>query len=416
MNLRWLRVLAMLGACGAVLTGQAAEPLRLEEAVARSLERNPVLIAESAELRAAQARAERGALRPPLVVGGDFENVAGTGVLSGVRSAETTLRLSRVIELGGKRGARQALGAAEVARQQFAGDVARLDIATRTTERFIEVVADQQRLVFARERVTLAERTRNEIARWVAAARNPESDLHAAEIAVADAELEREHAEHELAAARTTLAASWGASEPDFASVAGHLDELPAVEPVTALADRFPRTVAERRAELDAAAIGARRQVAVASARPDVDLSLGIRRFETLDDQGLVMSVSVPLGSRPRASLAIAEADAELAAVDARRIAHRSEAYQTLFERYQELIHARTEYEAVRGRMLPRAEQAFAFTRRGFEAGRFSFIALTQAQRTLFELRQRSVEAAARYHTLLVEIERLTALSPETTP
>lgn len=405
----------MLGACGAVF-GQAAESLRLEEAVARSLERNPVLIAESAELRAAQARAERGALRPPLVVGGDFENVAGTGALSGVRSAETTLRLSRVIELGGKRGARQALGAAEVARQQFAGDVARLDIATRTTERFIEVVADQQRLVFARERVTLAERTRNEIARWVAAARNPESDLHAAEIAVADAELEREHAEHELAAARTTLAASWGASEPDFASVAGHLDELPAVEPVAALADRFPRTVAERRAELDAAAIGARRQVAVASARPDVDLSLGIRRFETLDDQGLVMSVSVPLGGRPRASLAIAEADAELAAVDARRTAHRSEAYQTLFERYQELIHARTEYEAVRGRMLPRAEQAFAFTRRGFEAGRFSFIALTQAQRTLFELRQRSVEAAARYHTLLVEIERLTALSPETTP
>lgn len=416
MNLRWLMVLAFAGACGAVPPGHAAEPLRLDEAVARSLEQNPTLIAESAEQRAVQARAERRALPPPLVVGGEFENVAGTGALQGVDATETTLRLSRVIELGGKRSARQALGAAEVARQRFVGDVARLDIATRTTARFIEVVADQQRLEFARERVKLAERTRSEVARWVTAARNPESDLHAAEIAVVDAQLELEHAEHELAAARTTLAASWGASEPDFPAVVGNLDELPVVEPVAELAARLPQTVAQRSAQFDAAAINARRQVAVASASPEVNVSLGIRRSETLNDQGLVMSVSVPLGTRQRASPAIAEADAELAAVEARRAAQGSEAYQTLFERYQELTHARTEVETVRTRMLPKAEQAFAFTRRGFEAGRFSFIALTQAQRTLFELRERSVEAAARYHSILVEVERLTALSPESTP
>lgn len=416
MNLRWLMVLAFAGACGAVPSGHAAEPLRLEEAVARSLEQNPTLIAESAELRAVQARAERRALPPPLVVGGEFENVAGTGALQGVDSAETTLRLSRVIELGGQRSARQALGVAEFERQRYAGDVARLEVATRTTERFIEVVADQQRLDFAEERVELAERTRREVARWVAAARNPESDLRAAEIALADAELELEHARHELASARTSLASAWGATEPDFATVAGSLDELPTVAPLDVLAAQLPRTIAQRSAQLDAATISAQRQVAVASASPDVTVSLGVRRFEALDDQGLVMSVSVPLGSRPRASLAIAEADAELAAVDARRRAQGIETYQTLFDRYQELIHARTEYEAVHGTMLPKAEQAFAFTRSGFEAGRFSFIALTQAQRTLFELRERSVEAAARYHTLLVEVERLTALPSGISP
>lgn len=213
MSLRWLLTLAIAGACSAVSSaGHAAEPLgslSLNEAVARSLNQNPALEAESAQLRTAQARAERGGPRPPLVVGGDFENVAGTGELGGMQSAETTLRLSRVIELGGKRSARQALGAAEVARQRFAGDVARLDIASRTTARFIEVVADQQRLEFAQERVALAERTRDEVARWVAAARNPESDLHAAEIAMTDAPLELEQAEHELAAARLILATQW---------------------------------------------------------------------------------------------------------------------------------------------------------------------------------------------------------------
>src|SRR3546814_1565647 len=62
------------------------------------------------------------------------------------------------------------------------------------------------------------------------------------------------------------------------------------------------------------------------------------------------------------------------------------------------LRHARTEHDALLEEMVPKAEQAYALTQRGFEAGRFSFVTLTQAQRTLFELRERSVDAAARYH------------------
>lgn len=416
MNLRWLMVLAFAGAYGAVPSGHAAEPLRLEEAVARSLATNPSLAAEAAEVRAVQARAEREGLPTPYVVGADLENVVGTGALSGMRSAETTLRLGRVIELGGKRAARQALGTAEVARQRNVADAARLDIASRATARFIEVVADQQRLEFARERVKLADRTRREVASWVAAARNPESDLSAAEIAVAEAELEREHAEHELASARMTLAASWGAFEPDFPSVAGDLRDLPAVEPFETLASRLPKTAIQRNALLAAEAIAARRRVAVTSAKPDINVSIGVRRLEALNDQGLVMSVSVPLGSKPRASLAIAEADAQLGALESRRDAQRAEGHQVLFDKYQELVHARTEYDALSKRMVPKAEQAYAFTRRGFEAGRFSFVSLSQAQATLFDLRARSVEAAARYHTRLVEVERLTTVAAETNP
>lgn len=416
MKLRHLLVLTVVGACGAVPLGHAAEPLRLQEAVTRALASNPAIAAESSQLQAVQARAQREAMPTPYTLGGDLENIGGTGGLSGLRAAETTLRVGRVIELGGKRAARQALGGAEVAQQRHQVDTVRLDIASRTTLRFIEVVADQRRLVDAVERVRLAERTRREVAAWVAAARNPESDLRAAEIAVAEAELEREHAEHELASARVTLAASWGALTPDFERVAGDLDALPAVEAFDALAARLPMGLEQRNAALEAETIAARRRTAKASAKPDLSVSLGVRRLEGLDDQGLVMSVSVPLGSRPRAAFSISEADAQLAALEARRDAQRIERHQALFEKYQELNHARTEFEMLRTRMLPKAEQALAFTRRGFGAGRFSFYQVAQAQGTLFSLRERSVEAAARYHTLLVEVERLAAVATESAP
>jgi len=204
--------------------------------------------------------------------------------------------------------------------------------------------------------------------------------------------------------------------DPDFTSVIGNLNELPKVESIETLAARLSMTPAQRNGLLEAEAINARRRVAQASAKPDINVSLGVRRLEALDDQGLMLSVSVPLGSKPRASLAIAEADAQLTALELRRDAQRTESYQALFEKYQELLHARTEYDALHTRMLPKAEQALAFTRRGFEAGRFSFVSLAQAQRTLFDLRARSVEAAARYHLRLVEVERLTAIASEATP
>lgn len=398
------------------LAEAATAPLRLEQAVARSLASNPAVAADMAELRAVQARAEREALPPGYVVGAELENVGGGGALAGIDAAEATVRLGRVIELGGKRAARQALGAAETARQRHRSGATQLDIASRTRARFIAVLAAQQRLAFAQEQIQLAERTRREVARWVGAGRNPESDLHAADIALADAELSHETAGHELASARVTLAASWGALTPDFTTVAGDLGELPPVEPFETLARRLPLTTAQRHAELDAEAISARRRVAVASARPDIDVSLGVRHLEALDEQALVMSASLPLGSRRRAALATAEADAQLAALEARREAQRFEAHQALFERYQELLHARHEHEVLRGTLLPKAEQAFAFTRRGFEAGRFSLVQLTQAQRTLFDLRTRSVEASVRYHAVLVEVERLTAVASEPAP
>ncbi len=127
MKLRHLWILAIAGACGIVPLGHAAGPLRLEEAIARALASNPAVAAESAQLQAVQARAQRDSLPTPYVLGGDVDNIGGTGALSGVHAAETTLRVSRVIELGGKITARagqhyQSAPTSEIGkRSSFAG-------------------------------------------------------------------------------------------------------------------------------------------------------------------------------------------------------------------------------------------------------------------------------------------------------
>lgn len=92
------------------------------------------------------------------------------------------------------------------------------------------------------------------------------------------------------------------------------------------------------------------------------------------------------------------------------------EVRQELFGIYQQLRQAQSEVESVRQRQLPKAQQAFDQSRRGFEEGRFSFLVLSQAQQRLFDLREREVESAARYLRLMVEADRLTASALDIRP
>lgn len=415
MLLRFIACLALAGS-GALAGAAQDSALSLEEALARTVSRHPALKAEAAELAAVAARADRESLSPPLTLAGDLENLGGTGALGAVDSLEATVRIGRTIELGGKRAARRALGDANLQERQNLTAITRLELQYRTAIRFHEVLADQLRLDLARKRLAQAEALQREVETWVNAARNPESDLHAASIAVADARLGLEHAEHELASARLTLAAGWGDTATDFGLATGDLLPLPAVDSFEQLAADLLRSPDHLSAGLQAQTIAARRQLARTSATPDVQVSLGVRRLESFNEQALVMGFSMPLGSRTRAMHSIAEADAQSDVVAAHRDAAHIERHQALFETYQELVHARTETEALRDEMLPPARDALAFAQRGFTDGRLPFTTVAQAQKTLQELLERQTSAAARYHMLLARLQRFTAANQDTSP
>lgn len=413
-SLRCLCLLLLAG--GWVTPALAGEVLSLPQAVTRALAHNPAMRAGDRTIVAAERQADLTGLAPPWVVGAEVENVGGSGSVAGVQAAETTLRLGRVIELGGKRDARRAVGAIDIERSRNALEQTRLELATEAARRFVEVLADQARTDVAAQDFALASELTATVQRWVQAGRSPESDLNLMQIAEARADIEVEHASHELAGAKVSLAALWGAVEPDFDAVAGNLFELPAVPSYDVLVSRLPDNPALRGLALDAHAARARERIAAASAKPDVTWHVGVRRLSIFNDTALVAGVSLPLGSASRSALSVARSVAETEAADARAQAQQLDSRQRLFSTYQELLHARTAFEAHHDRMIPMAEAALALTRKGFEAGRFSFVALSQAQRTLLELRNAQIDAAVRYHTLLTDIERMTVSAGVSSP
>jgi cobalt-zinc-cadmium efflux system outer membrane protein len=402
-------VLALAGIVGGHAPSLSASSLTLEQAVDRALARNPSLQAQAESVRAAERQAEVLGLQPQWTVGGELENVLGTGAVSGIHVAESTLRLSRVIELGGKLAARERVGAAEVARQAQGIGRLQMAIAAQAAERYILVAGHQQRLAILRSHLALAEDNQALLARWIEAGRSSEAEARQAEIAVIGARLQVEDEEHELDAARVSLAALWGEIDPAFDVVSGRLDTLPAVASFAELEARLPASVEQLAFAADANALDAQRELAASAAKPDIAVSVGVRRLETVDDQALVFGVSMPLGSQRRSALGVARVDAELAALAARRQAAEWEARQQLYGLYRELEHARHVVETHQRETLPAAEAALAASKRGFELGRFGFLALNQAQQSLIDLRLSVLAAQQRYHTLLVSIDRLTA-------
>lgn len=392
----------------------SAEKLTLGAAIQRSLADQPSLRAESFTVDALEHQAALDGLAPAPTIGADLENFGGTGDLSGIHSAETTLRLGQVVELGGKREARLARGLAEVERQQNVRYLRQLDVAAETTRRYITLTRTQQQLALAERQLTLTRETEGAVRYRVDRGVAPEADQALAQIASVRADVALARAQSEFAGAQSALAAQWGEFEPGAIEATGDLLKLPDEPEFDALEARLANTPESTAFRLEANRIAADRAIAVAAARPDLSLSAGVRRLESLDDQGLLFSIAMPLGTRQRSSLAVARADSEQLALEARQQAAIIEVRQRLYARVQELRNARSEFQALSDRMLPAAEKALALTRAGYDNARYSVLQLTQAQAVLLQLQQERLTVAARYHQLLADIERSTAISGAT--
>jgi outer membrane protein, heavy metal efflux system len=392
----------------------AAEPpdprgeLTLTQVVALALSRNPELQSTDYELRAADARTVQAGLRPNPEMGVQVENFASSAAVRTVQPLQTTLTLSQVIELGGKRSRR--VDVAQRGRDALAieRDIRQLDVLAEVTRRFVDVVADQEQLSLGRRAAELAERTLNAMTARVTAARSPEAEKARASIAFDRARLEQQHAEYELQSSRRMLAALWGSTEALFGVARADLYAMPPADTFEALAQRLKHSPDFLRFTAESRLREADLRLAQAQATPNVQFNAGIRHFNGLRDPALVAGFSLPLPLFDRNQGAIREAEVRHDQVRVDERAAYIKANATLFELYQAVQQARLETRTLREQVIPKAEHALAQTEYGFQRGRFSYLELANAQRDLIEVQRAAIEAAANHYRLAAEIERLT--------
>ncbi|MGE0031354.1 MAG: TolC family protein [Steroidobacteraceae bacterium] len=385
--------------------------LTLEEAMTRAMAENPSLRGSEYLLQASRSREARANLKPPLAIGGDLEDFAGTDTLSGVDSLQTTLRLSGVLELGDKRLARVAVAERETDIVAIEQETRRLDLLAQVATRFAEVAARQEQLEVTRESSRLAAITVERVAERIRIGAAPKYELGRAEVRLARARIDEGNAGNELASARVRLAATWGAMAADFERVSANLFELPQAKPLAQFMADIDSSPAIRLMLSRERLADAQLNLASSARGFDIAWSAGVRRVRAIDDTALVASVTVPLGARRRAEPAMQEARALRALAPLELQAARIEANAALFGLYRELEQARLETQTLRDQVQPQTESVLQSTELAFRSGRTSFLEYANAQQQLLEVRRDAVVAAAGYHALLIEIERLTGAS-----
>jgi cobalt-zinc-cadmium efflux system outer membrane protein len=402
--------------------------LSLQQAIDRVVEHHPDLRLYVGEAAERSAELDAAAQAPAWRLQAEAENLLGTGSVSGVRSAELSLGLSRVLERGGKRDARRALAALRLDALGPIAAARRLDLLSDVARRHLDLLRAQASADIQAAELQQRQRAAAAAGRRARAGAAPQAVLLAAEAQAARAQIELAQTQRSLPAQGRRLALLWGedplAAPPDTPlRAAGDLFALPALVELATLRELLENTpeleqFADRRRLAEA-----RLRLADTEARPDFEFSVGMRRLQAEHDTGLMLGFSLPLGSRSRAEPGLRAAQAALSGVEVASESARLQLQSTLLELHAGYTENRQRVRDYRRELLPRLQRAEAAAESAYRAGALDALSWSQLQAETTATRHEMLQAAYAAQLALIELQRLTAepllaaaAQPESTP
>lgn len=380
----------------------------LDDAIEKALAGSPRLKGFSSGVAAARGeQRQAGAWMNP-EVGIEAENVAGQGTYKGFDSAEVTYGVTQEITIGGKISARENITGKGLEIASLDEQAATLDVIRDVTTAYAETVAAEEKVRLAKEQKELAEDVLKSVSVRVGAAAAPLIQKSRAEVERSTATIALDKATRERDITRKKLAALMGEERFDVpldttAFFAIAKPELVALEEkLKGNPDlvKLNSSLEQSKARLD---------LEQANAIPDPRLSVGVRDFRDSGDQAFVVGVSLPIPvfNANRGNIEKARHEVSRAEMDNRQLALNTSA--DLTQAHERMENAYVQAETLKTEILPSADKAFRLAREGYGLGRFPYLEVLDAQRSLFGVKQQQIEAIRDFHAAKAQVERLTA-------
>ena len=379
--------------------GAAGQAVTLEEAVSTVLSKSPGLKASQARTDAARESAKHAGAYPNPTVevrseNWQFSSWAWTPVpeAGAPPALDFFTVLTQPIEIGGQRGRRAAIGAAERDAAEARHAAALRLLVLDTVRAYVDALR-------SREWLRALDSNREGLETLLRAMRSRVREGHTAEADLAKFQAEAARVETQRLRARLDLGRSLSLLSILMQEPATlRADQLvePAIRPsppgdparlAAQAADRSPEVLAAR-----ARAVMARETLALERARrvPDLNVSGGYKRTAGADTAVLGVLMAIPLFDRNSRAVAIAggdshAADFELAAIEARA---RADA-QLVFEAARTLGERATHVDA---ELLSPAELVRTAARTAFREGATDILMLVDAERVYVDARREAVQ------------------------
>lgn len=389
---------------------EPTDPLTLRQALTLAMLHSPELAGASWEVRAAEARAIQASLPPNPEIGFDLESIASPRVV------ETVLSLGQVIFLSDKLARQKQVAMLDRDMSGWDWEARRIRLYSDTTKAFVSLVAAQERLALAEEIVGISQRLLDAAGERVRSGKASPLEEMKAKVELSMVRADLEQARQTVLAARQRLAATWGGTTPAFARAEGHLaagGAIPTVDQVFCLVDQNPE-VARWATEMQ------RREAVVRLERrraiPDLTVGGGGKR-EKADGEasakGFVIGASIPIPIFDRNQGGIKESRYNVAKGHEEQRATRARVLTEIADAYQAMASAHIRSSILGKEVVPEAQKAFDAASAGYNEGKFPYLDVLDAQRTVFDARVQHLQSLAEYLAAVANIEGLVGQSVE---
>ena len=389
---------------------QLQEPtgtINLRQVLTLALTHNPDLKAFSWAVRAGEAKTLQAGLRPNPELETEIEEFGGSGDLSGFSAIETTIQLGVPIDLGGVHRKQRQIAGLEAELAGWNYETARLDVLTQVNRAFIDVLAAQKVVTLNEELVRLAEQVFNTAKAQVEAGKvSPVQQLRT-QVELVNSRIALEASKRGLEGARFVLAATWGSTSPTFEKVEGQFEMAKPIPTVEQLANRIFQNPNIARWTVEIAHRSAAIQLERSRRVPDLSIDGGMKHLSESGDVAFILGLSLPLPLFDRNQGAIREAEYNLAKAFEERKSAEVTVRTALATAYSALSAVASTVSSLKNEVLPSAQGTFDAVTEGYRIGKFDFLEMLDAQRTLFDVKGSYIDALAKYHRAVADVERL---------
>lgn len=381
-------------------SAQAGQGMSLPQALSAAFANNPELAAAAREIGIAEGERTQAGLIPNPELAWEVEDTRRD-------SSTTTVTLSQPLELGGKRAARIAVAGAGQAIARLELERQRNGLRADVVQAYHAALRAQTAVELAQQSQALTERGLRVVQGRVSAGQSSPVEATRAQVQLAQAQAEQRRAETQRTVAYQALARLTGSPLATF-------DQLPAsqLSPGQApLADTLLGQVEQTAEWRLAAAQVERGEASLGSEKalriPNLTVSVGSQYSREDRERVNVVGLSMPLPlfdrNQGNVLAAARRADQARDLRNAVELRLRSETRSAV----DQWRTAMQEVQAYDRTILPAAQQAVDTATRGFEMGKFAFLDVLDAQRTLIDARGLYLQALASATDARAQVERI---------
>lgn len=381
------------------IENQSLKELSLSDSLDLALKSNPDIAVAIREREATDGIKVQAATRPNPYVSTSIQDTRNA-------TRQTTLQLNQEIELGGKRAARIEAADAFYSRSDAELATKQAEIHANVVAAFYEVLVAQERVALAKSSVEIGELALDAASKRVKAGKSSPVEQTKSSVAAATAKIELVQATTQLSNSRKRLSALWADNSPSFDRVTGDVTNIPAVNALENLAYLIDSAPTIKLAKFEISAREAITEIERSKAIPNITISLGMvdNREIGLNQALLGLSIPIPVFDRNQGN--VQEAISRKYKAEDELIALRNKIQTNLTTQYERLSAARQASLSLQNDILPNAQSAFDAANRGFSLGKFNFLDVLDAQRTLYQAKSQYINALLEAHQAIAEIER----------